>query len=99
MSSPCPYCAGQPNQFYFIADGSRTATRIGAGYAQDGVAASSRPGAVWLAPYPSATASIAGSAIAQLVSTTGRPLGPRYRLPADYVLGSGVGSDLLLVNG
>ena len=103
IPSPCPfaspYCAGQPNQFYFIADGARAATRIGAGYAQDGVAASSRPGAVWLATYPSATASITGSATAQLVSTTGRPLGPRYRLPADYLLGSGVGSDLLLVNG
>ena len=97
-SSPCPECVGQPNQFYFIADGSRAATRIGAGYAQDGVAASSRPGEVWLATYPRATASITGSATAQLVSTTGRPLGPRYRLPADYVLGSGVGSDLLLVN-
>ena len=100
-SSPCHsnQCAGQPNQFYFIADGSLTATRIGAGYAQDGVAASSRPGAVWLATYPSATTSIVtGSATAQLVSTTGRPLGPRYRLPADYLLGSGVGSYLLLVN-
>jgi len=83
-SSPCSagQCAGQPAQFYFIADGSLAATRIGAGYARDGVAASSRPGAVWLATYPSATASLAGSATAQLVSTTGRPLGPRYRLPA-----------------
>jgi hypothetical protein len=101
MPSPCPVnqCAGQPSQFYFIADGARTATRIGAGYAADGVAASGRPGAVWLATYPSATASLAGSATAQLVSTTGRPLGPRYRLPAGYVLGSGVGGDLLLVNG
>jgi len=100
-SSPCPanQCAGQPNQFYFIADGARTATRIGAGYAQDGVVASNRPGAVWLATYPSATASLAGSATAQLVSTTGRALGPRYRLPAGYALGFGGGNDLLLVNG
>jgi hypothetical protein len=102
ISPPCPanpWCAGQPNQFYFIADGSLTATRIGAGYAQDGVAASSRPGAVWLATYPHATTSVlTGSATAQLVSTTGQPLGPRYRLPADYLLGSGVGSYLLLVS-
>jgi hypothetical protein len=62
------------------------------------VAASSRPGAVWLATYPRATAKITGSATAQLVSTAGRPLGPRYQLPADYVLGSGVGSYLLLFN-
>jgi len=100
--SPCSpnQCAGQPIQFYFIADGSLAATRIGAGYARDGVAASSRPGAVWLATYPRATASLFGSATAQLVSTTGRPLGPRYRLPANYFLGGGgVGSDLLLFNG
>jgi hypothetical protein len=100
ISSPCPtnQCAGRPNQFYFIADGSRTATRIGAGYAGDGVVAASRPGAVWLATYPRATAKLTGSATAQLVSTTGRPLGPRYQLPADYLLGSGVGSYLLLFN-
>jgi hypothetical protein len=102
-SSPCPTfgvnaCAGPPKEFYFIADGSLTATRIGAGYAGDGVAASSRPGAVWVATYPRATAKITGSATAQLVSTIGLPLGPRYQLPADYVLGSGVGSYLLLFN-
>jgi hypothetical protein len=99
-SSPCPtnQCAGRPNRFYFIADGSLTATRIGAAYSSDGVVPSSRPGAVWLATYPRATARLTGSSTAQLVSTTGRPLGPRYRLPADYLLGRGVGSYLLLVN-
>jgi hypothetical protein len=96
--TPTNECAGPPKEFYFIADGSLTATRIGAGYAGDGVAASSRPGAVWLTTYPRATAKISGSATAQLVSTTGRPLGPRYRLPAGYLPGSGVGSYLLLYN-
>jgi len=74
-------CPGPPKEFYFIADGSLTATRIGAGYA---VAASSRRGAVWLVTYPRASTNFTGSATAQLVSTTGRPLGPPYRLPADY---------------
>jgi hypothetical protein len=100
VSYPCgspSICAGRPKPFYFIAYGSLTATRIGEGYAGDGVA-SSRPGAVWLATYPSATAKITGSGYAQLVSTTGRPLGPRYRLPPGYLLGPGVGSYLLLVN-
>jgi len=60
--------------------------------------ASSRPGAVWVATYRSATEKLSGSWHAQLVSTTGRPLGPRYRPPRDYLLGSGVGSYLLLVN-
>jgi hypothetical protein len=88
-------CAGPPKKFYFIADGSLTATRIGAGF---WVGASSRPGAVWLATYSRASAKLAGSGSAQLVSTTGRPLGPRYRLPANYSLVTGVGSDLLLEN-
>ena len=102
-SSSCPLhgsngCAGPLRQYYFIADGSPAATRIGAEYWGDGAVAASRRGAVWVATYPSATAKISGSWHAQLVSTTGRPLGPRYRPPAGYLLGSGVGSDLLLVN-
>jgi len=88
-------CAGPPKQFYFIGDGSLTATRIGAGF---WVVASSRPGAVWLTTYPSATAKLTGSGTVQLVSTTGRPLGPRYLLPAGYLLWSGVGRYLLLYN-
>jgi len=94
-SAPCAVniCAGRPKKFYFIADGSPTATRTGAGYA---VAASSRPGAVWLATYPRARSTFTGSATAQLISTTGRPLGPRYRLPADYLLITGVGGYLQL---
>jgi hypothetical protein len=99
-SSQCPpqgpnACAGPPKEFYFIADGSLTATRIGAGYA---VAASSRPGAVWLGTYPRASAKFTGSATAQLISTTGRPLGPPYHLPADWLLITGVGSYLQLNN-
>ena len=62
------------------------------------MAASSRPGAVWLATYPRASAEFHGSATAQLISTTGRPLGPRYRLPADWLLITGVGSYLQLNN-
>jgi hypothetical protein len=96
-SSPCPayVCAGRPQKFYFIADGSPTATRIGAGYA---VVASSRPGAVWLWTYPRASAKFTGSATVQLISTTGRPLGPRYHVPADWLPIAGVGSYLQLNN-
>jgi hypothetical protein len=96
-SSPCPtnICAGRPKQIYFIADGSPAATRIGAGH---WAAASSRPGAVWLVTYPRPSAKFTESATAELISTTGRPLGPPYRLPAGYFLSSGVGSYLLLVN-
>jgi hypothetical protein len=85
-------CAPGPQSFYFIADGSLTATLIGKGYAGDGANPASRTGAVWLVTYPAGAKSVR----AQLVSTTGRPLGPRYTLPAGYLLRRGVGSYLLL---
>jgi hypothetical protein len=88
------WCAGPPVQAYFIADGSLTATRIGAGFQ---VQSSNRDGAVWLVSYPRSTDNIrTTSARVQLVSTTGQPLGPRYRLPAGYLLDRGVGNYLLL---
>jgi len=97
QSSPCAayQCAGPPRQVYFIGDGSRTATRIGAGF---WVLASGRDGAVWLVSYPRSTDNIRTTpARIQLVSTTGQPLSPRYRLPAAYlVVGGGVGNYLLL---
>jgi len=87
-------CAGPPVQAYFIADGSLTATRIGAGFQ---VRASDRAGAVWLVSYPRSTDNWRTTpARVQLVSTTGQPLGPRYRLPAGYLLSRGVGNYLLL---
>ena len=87
-------CAGPPVQAYFIADGSLTATRIGAGFQ---VRASGRAGAVWLVSYPRSTDNWRTTpARVQLVSTTGQPLGPRYRLPGGYLLDRGVGNYLLL---
>ena len=86
--------ANPPVQGYFIADGSLTATRIGAGFL---VQASDRAGAVWLVSYPRSTDNWRTTpARVQLVSTTGQPLGPRYRLPAGYLLSRGVGNYLLL---
>lgn len=96
---PCSItqCAGPPATFYFIAYGSMTATRIGKGYAQDGVDPGSRAGTEWLVTYPRSAAKLTGSSLAQLVSTAGQPLGPRYRMPANYLMGRGVGRYLLLV--
>jgi len=96
--APCntTQCAGPPATFYFIAYGSTTATRIGQAYAQDGIDAGSRAGTVWLVTYPRSTAELTGSSFAQLVNTAGQPLGPRYRMPASYVMGRGVGNYLLL---
>lgn len=96
--SPCPtnQCAGPPVTFYFIADGSLTATRIGTGYAGDGLDPGVRAGTVWLVTYPQITTNLDASSFAQLVSTAGQPLGPRYRLPANTLMGRGMGKYLLL---
>lgn len=97
-SSPCPVtqCAGPPTTFYFIADGSPTATRIGKGYAGDGIDAGTRPRTIWLVTYPRVTSKLTGSSFMQLVGTAGQPLGPRYRIPANYLMGRGMGKYLLL---
>jgi hypothetical protein len=97
--SPCnvTQCAGLPTTFYFIAEGSLTATRIGVGYHGDGVNPGTQARTVWLVTYPRPTTSLLASSFAQLVSSAGRPLGPRYRLPANYLMGRGVGNYLLLV--
>jgi hypothetical protein len=99
--SPCnvTVCAGPPTTYYFIAEGSLTATRIGSGYAAAGlgIGPGTRAGTVWLVTYPRITTMLSASAFAQLVSTAGHPLGPRYRLPANYLIGyGGVGGYLLL---
>jgi hypothetical protein len=87
-------CTGPPVRAYFIADGSLTATRIGAGFH---VAPSARAGAVWLVSYSRSTDNWRTTpARVQLVSTTGQPLSPRYLLPAGYLLDRGVGNYLLL---
>jgi hypothetical protein len=87
-------CAGPPKEFYFFADGATRATPVGAGYE---VKSASYPGALWLMAYPRPSDDIAGtSASAQLISTAGRPLSRRYRLPTGYVIDRGVGEYLLL---
>jgi hypothetical protein len=87
-------CAGPPQEFYYFADGALTATPVGAGYQ---IASASQRGALWLVSYPRPSDDpITTSATAQLVSTAGQPLGPRYRLPAGYLINSGVGAYLAL---
>ncbi len=87
-------CAGPPLPNYFIADGSPRAARIAPGYE---VAASDRSGAVWLITFQRSGADITTApALAQEVTTAGRPLGPRYRLPAGYLIRRALGGDLLL---
>jgi hypothetical protein len=87
-------CPGPPVLNYFIADGSLPAARIAPGYE---VAASDSGGAVWLITFQRSGADITTTpALAQEVTTAGRPLGPRYRLPAGYLFRRAAGGDLLL---
>ena len=87
-------CPGPPVLNYFIADGSPRAARIAPGYE---VAASDGSGAVWLTTFQRSGADISTTpALAQEVTTAGRPLGPWYRLPAGYLIRRAVGGDLLL---
>jgi hypothetical protein len=97
-SSPCNVtkCAGPPTTFYFITEGSLTATRIGTGYAGDGVNPGTRARTVWLVTYPRITTRLTSYSFAQLVSPAGRLLGPRYRMPANTLMGRGIGRYLLL---
>jgi hypothetical protein len=89
-----PTCAGPPVPNYFVADGSRRAVRIGPGF---GVRASDGGGAVWLITFRRSAANIGTTpARAQEVTTAGRPAGPRFRLPAGYLIQRAVGADLLL---
>jgi len=89
-----PTCAGPRLPNYFIADGSRRAARIGPGF---GVSASSGSGAVWLVTFRRSAANIGVTqARARQVTTAGRPAGPRFRLPAGYLIQRAVGGDLLL---
>jgi len=90
-----PTCAGPPLPNYFIADGSPRAARIGPGF---GVSASDNGGAVWLVTFPRSADEIGATpARARQVTTAGGPAGPRFRLPAGYLIERAVGGDLLLV--
>jgi hypothetical protein len=82
-----------PSPIYFIADGSPRAARIARG---NGVAASDGSSAVWLITYQRIDATTSDALALVQVTTGGRPLGPRYRLPAGYDFGYAVGGDFLL---
>src|SRR5215475_14549729 len=87
-------CAGRPVQIYYIADGSRVAKRIGAGYSASAAAV---PGAVWLTNYQGRNTKV-GTAAGKVreVSVTGKPIGPVITLPKGYYIKRAVGPYLLL---
>ena len=90
----CDSCATGPLPVYYVADGSRAASRIGAA---DFTAPAASAGALWLVSYRRGADMSTAAGTAQEVSVTGAALGPRLRLPAGYVIDQGTRAGLLLV--
>ena len=86
-------CAPPPMPAYYIADGSRQASRLGAA---DFVAPAATTGAVWLVSYRAGAVMPATRATAQEFSASGAALGPRRRLPRGSVIDQGTAAGLLL---
>ena len=82
---------GEPSlPVWFLADGSRSATRVGTANLVTPAAAA---GAVWLTSEPSAST---GPVMAQEVSVAGVPLGSPVRLPRGYLIDQATDRGLLL---
>ncbi len=92
--SNCANCAPRPPPVYYVADGSRAASRIGDA---DYTAPATAPGTLWLVTYRRGADMSAAAGTAQQVSVTGAALGPRLSLPAGYVIDQGTRAGLLLV--
>ena len=92
-NASCDNCAPRPMPAYYIADGSRDASRLGAA---DFVAPAAATGAVWLISYHAGAAMPATRGTAQEVSVSGAALGPKRRLPRGYVIDQGTSAGLLL---
>ncbi len=90
----CDNCAPRPMPVYYIADGSREASRLGAAVF---VAPAATTGAVWLVSYRAGAFMPDTAGTAQEFSLSGAPLGPRRRLPRGYVIDQGTVAGLLLV--
>jgi hypothetical protein len=90
----CDTCAPGPLPVYYVADGARAASRIGAA---DYTAPAATPGALWLVSYRRGADMSTAAGDAQEISVTGASLGPRLRLPAGYVIDQGTRAGLLLV--
>jgi hypothetical protein len=90
----CDNCATGPLPVYYLADGSRIASRVGVA---DFAAPAATRGALWLVSYRHGADLRTAAGTAQEVSITGAALRPRLRLPAGYVIDQGTRGGLLLV--
>ncbi len=93
-NASCANCAPRPPSVYYVADGSRAASLLGAA---DFIAPAPSAGALWLVSYRPGADMSAAAATAQEVSVTGSRLGPRLKLPAGYVIDQATRAGLLLM--
>jgi hypothetical protein len=89
----CGSCAGPRVPVYFLADGARSATRLGLA---NQVAPGASARALWLTSYPPGTDMRTTAATAREVSVTGASSGPSFRLPAGYAIDQATDRGLLL---
>jgi hypothetical protein len=92
LPARCGNCAGPSAPVWFLADGARSATRIGTANL---VAPAAAVGAVWLTSYPLGANMTAAAGTAREAGATGALTRP-VRLPPGYVIDQGTDRGLLL---
>jgi hypothetical protein len=90
----CAGCAGFAMPVWFLADGARSATRVGMASL---VAPAASADALWLTSYPLGANTVTAAGRAREVGPTGALLRPPATLPAGYVIEQGIDRGLLLV--
>ena len=89
----CGDCTVPALPIWFLADGARSATRVGRA---NQVTPSAAAGAVWLTTYPPTADPDTAARTAREVSLAGVPMGPPVRLPTGYVIYQATDRGLLL---
>jgi hypothetical protein len=89
----CDNCSPGSLPVYYLADGTRVASRVGVA---DFAAPAATRGALWLVSYQHGADMRTAAGTAQETSVTGAALGPRLRLPAGYGIDQGTRAGLLL---
>jgi hypothetical protein len=89
----CGDCTVPSLPVWFLADGARSATRVGRA---NQVTPAATADAVWLTSYPPAADPDTAARTAREVSLAGVPLGPPVRLPTGYVIYQATDRGLLL---
>ena len=89
----CGDCTVPSLPVWFLADGARSATRVGRA---NQVTPSATAGAVWLTSYPPTADPDTAARTTREVSPAGVPMGPPVRLPTGYVIYQATDRGLLL---